>query len=195
MSCEDGLFSRYWKAYGGFHSIFRSWFFWGAFLLTLLLYPKWSVPGWWDLIFTIMPGVLGFSLGGFAVWLSFGDQRFKNIIAGVEDGDDGVSPFMEVNAAFCHFIVLQLLSIFAAIIASAYDITLSNDNIFIVFLGEYFHFFVKLGFFIGFFIFIYSLLTALSAVLALFRVASWYDLYITGLKCKERSDGEGDNEK
>lgn len=171
---SDSIFIKYWHAYGGFTAIFKSPYFWTSVLLTLILLPHWTHPGWWDTVLSVMPSVLGFSLGGFAMWMSVGDNEFKSIIAGSED-QSSTSPFMEVNATFAHFILLQLSSIVLALISKAYDIKIPIQNFFYRILGESLFCLDIALYFFGYFVFIYALLTSFAAVMALFRVSSWYD--------------------
>lgn len=170
----DNIFFRYWRAYGGFPALFTSVYFWCAILLTLLLYPSWTQPNWWSDVLSIMPSVLGFSLGGYAMWMAIGDDNFRKLISG-EDVDGLPSPYMEVNAAFVHFILLQLISIITALIAKAFYFKLPDSHFIIDTLGQYFWPLCLAGYFISYFIFIYALLSAIAATLALFRVSSWYD--------------------
>ncbi|HGH0634157.1 TPA: hypothetical protein ACJHGQ_002829, partial [Yersinia enterocolitica] len=98
--------------------------------MTLILYPSWSHSGWWNDILSLMPNLLGFSLGGFAMWIAIGDESFKKFIAGDDIDDNGeveFSPYMSVNATFVHFILLQLLTIIAALITKAYSPMLINN--------------------------------------------------------------------
>ncbi|MFB2863048.1 hypothetical protein [Aeromonas sp. MdU4] len=171
---DNNIFLKYWNSYGGFRAIFNSPYFRVSIILTIILFPHWIKPGWWETVLSVMPSVLGFSLGGFAMWMSVGDNDFKSIIAGKDD-EDSVSPFMEVNATFAHFILLQLLSIVLAIISKAYDIKISTQSVSYNLLGDFLFYFDFLLYCVSYFIFIYALLTAFAAVMALFRVSSWYD--------------------
>jgi len=170
---EENIVKRYWIAYGGLAAVCKSIFFWLAILLTILLYPSWSNGEWWSDTLSIMPNLLGFSLGGFAMWVAIGDEKFKELIAGSDDGLP--SPFMEVNATFAHFILLQLLSIVIALVAKAYGTVLPSDHWIVCIAGDYLREFTLVGYGLGYFIFVYALLTAFAAVLALFRISSWYD--------------------
>lgn len=170
---NDNILARYWKAYGGLKAVLTSIYFWGAVLLTALLYPQWTKAGWWGDVLSIMPSVLGFSLGGFAMWVAIGDEKFKTLIAGSDDGRP--SPFMEVNATFVHFILLQLVSILLAVVSKAYDIALPTTHWLYVIWGDNLGTVARAFYCFSYFLFVYALLTAFAAVLALFRVSSWYD--------------------
>lgn len=176
-----GLLKAYWNAYGGMRGLLLSPYFLVAIFLTAVLYPAWSVPGWWVDPIAILPNMLGFSLGGYAMWIAIGDESFRSLISGVEE-DGEPSVFMQVNAAFVHFILLQILAILGAIITKAYSFTWSSENFLVQALGENFYLFCLGGYFIGYFLFIYALLAAFAATFALFRVSRWYDKYITNKK-------------
>ncbi|HAU4370685.1 TPA: hypothetical protein F6W26_24720 [Citrobacter amalonaticus] len=182
--------ARYWKIYGGAGAIFKSCYFWSALLMTVILYPSWSHKGWWDDILSLMPNLLGFSLGGFAMWIAIGDEAFKKIITGDEINEKGEvesSPYMSVNATFVHFILLQLLTIITALITKAYS-SILIDNAFMYYYIGISYKYILLGFsFFAYFIFIYSVFSALAAVLAIFRVSSWYDKFMTLRNIQEES--------
>ena len=171
---DDNILARYWKAYGGWKAVVTSVYFWVAVFLTGLLHPQWMKAGWWGDVLSIMPSVLGFSLGGFAMWVAIGDEKFKALISG-SDGDGLPSPFMEVNATFAHFILLQLVSVLLAVVAKAYDIPVTKSHWLYAIWGENLALATSMFYCFSYFIFIYALLTAFAAVLALFRVSSWYD--------------------
>lgn len=175
---KNGLFSRYWKAYGGFKALLTSQYFWLSFFITLALFPHWTQPNWWEDVLSIMPNLLGFSLGGYAMWIAIGDDDFRQLISG-EDEDGEPSPYMEMNAAFVHFIILQLLSMILAIFAKAYFFPLPEGHILFEFLGGWFKYLCLTGYFISYFVFIYALLSAVAATFALLRVSSWYDMQQT----------------
>ena len=102
---------------------------------------------------SIMPSVLGFSLGGYAMWIALGDENFRKLIT-VTTQDGKASPFMSVNAAFV------------------------ENSLILTTFGKYFFYICKLGAFLGYFVFIYALLSAMAATLALLRVSSWYDAFM-----------------
>ncbi|MCL1076501.1 hypothetical protein [Shewanella dokdonensis] len=188
MMGKTNIFSRYWIAYGGFRALFTSSYFWISIVLTAVLFPHWTKPNWWNDVLSIMPSVLGFSLGGFAMWMAIGDDDFRKLIAGSEmnqpnqnsnEENGKVSSYMQVNSAFVHFILLQMLAIFCAVLAKAYYFPLPKDHWLLGIFGHDFYKLCLVGDFIGYFIFVYSLMSAVAATMAIFRVSSWYDMYRT----------------
>ncbi|MEH0741176.1 hypothetical protein H4F05_06575 [Vibrio cholerae] len=161
---------EYWLAYGGWKALFSSKYFWGAFALNSLLFNAWYPidSKWWEMVLSITPNFLGFTLGGFAMWVAIGDEKFKGLIAGADEDDD-ISPYMEVNATFTHFLLLQIIALVLAIIAKNFDSVVINEPAMAVAARIY-----SFG---AHFIFVYALLTTLAAVLAILKVAKWYDEY------------------
>ncbi|NQZ19418.1 MAG: hypothetical protein HRT44_09210 [Bdellovibrionales bacterium] len=168
------IFLLYWRSYGGFIAIIRSQYFWISIFFTLVLFPAWLNKLWWIDVLAIIPGLLGFSLGGFAMWVAIGDEKFKSLIAGTEDENEP-SAFMEVNATFTHFILVQITAICYAILCKTYEF---KDYLLMEYIQQYglvFECGLYFFYFLGYFLFIYALLTALATVFALFRISSWYD--------------------
>ncbi len=177
------IFQRYWLAYGGWKAIVFSPYFHGALLLSLALEHTWADGDWWNTAITILPSVIGFSLGGFAIWLGFGDEKFRQLISHRND-EEPASPYIELSATFAHFIVIQLIALIAALIAQGTAFSLPLDHWLIgifeasampadlipTYLAPLFHFF-------GYLLFVYALMTALAATLAVFRVASWFEKF------------------
>ncbi|ELH7950710.1 hypothetical protein Q9F39_002192 [Vibrio fluvialis] len=168
-------FREYWLAYGGWTALFSSRYLWMAFALNLLMFNSWYPidSKWFQQVISVIPSVLGFTLGGFAMWVAIGDERFKSLIAGTDE-DDETSPYMEVNATFTHFVLLQLLSLILAIIASSFSDTVVSCT--------YLAIGAQIYSFFSYLVFIYALLTAIAAVLAILKVAKWYDDFQTELK-------------
>jgi len=178
---EENIFLRYWKYYGGWKALFSSRYFHSSIIITILLAPHWLNSNWWEIVLDIMPNVLGFSLGGYAMWIAMGDENFRKLISGANEKGD-TSPFMSVNAAFVHFILLQIASILSALFASAYAFSLPQDSFILRFSGEWFYYACSIGAFIGYLIFIYALISAVAATLQLLQTSSWYDLFIHNQK-------------
>ncbi|MCB5226170.1 hypothetical protein JAO78_005010 [Alishewanella sp. 16-MA] len=176
-----GIYKRYWHAYGGTKALIKSPYLWLAFFVSLLLFRIWTVPGWWDHVFSIVPSLLGFSLGGFALWIAIGDDSFRKFIAEKETAET-VSIYSAVNANFVHFILLQVISIFAALIAKAANFTLPAGHFLLQKMGECFYLLTGAFSFLGFLVFVYALLSTLAAVMGLLRVTYMYELYINSKK-------------
>lgn len=174
---KDNILKRYWRAYGGIRSLLSSPYLYIATLLTIALFPHWSAPDWWDDVLSIMPNLLGFSLGGYAMLIAFGDEKFMKIISGDDDGS--VSPYMELSATFTHFIILQILSIILALFAKTYSFSLPPAHFILELLGDSFRYLCLAGYSFAYLIFMYALTSTLAATLALLRVSSWYDFFQT----------------
>ena len=149
-------FCLYWKIFGGNKALFTSPNLYIAILLSGLSYRFYN-QAWYDLPIGIVPNILGFTLGGYAVILSFGGEGFYKVISMKlkEDGDKP-TPFMTFNGAFVHFIVIQILTLLYSLI------------------GKVFCFSGILGF-IGVFFMYYTVLTALAAVFAIMNLAHWFE--------------------
>ena len=172
----------YMRAYGGFLEIFKSPFLYLSFFLSLGLYPHWSSQEWWDDVLSIMPNLLGFSLGGYAMFLAVGGDKFQAILAGKEEDECEESPFLELNGAFVHFIVFQLIALLVALFRKAYDFPISKDSTILEYFGNGVSYVLITGNFLGYWVFVYALILSLAATFALLRVGHWYDLYQTSMK-------------
>lgn len=86
---------------------------------------------------------------------------------------------MDACTAFVHFIFLQIIALLIALIAKAYSSILPEylPKVSLVTMSA-----------IGYFIFIYSIYCTLAAVFAIFRVADWFDNYITKLNDSKKNN-------
>ena len=185
------LFLRYWKSYGGIKSVLVSPYMHISFVITLFSYGIWLENSWVEIPISVLPNVIGFSLGGYAIWLALGDDKFRISISGkTKLGDD--SPFMKVNAAFIHFIVLQILALLFALISKAEPLNNSPLALQLWFLDltpwmlEFYLGLTYIANFIGYFIFTYAILSALAATMAIYRVAGWLEIYHASKKDEEK---------
>ena len=112
------LFARYWVAYGGFKSFIGSPYMHASLFITIISSGTWLQNDWVNIPISVLPNIIGFSLGGYAIWLALGDDKFRANISG-KTKDGGESPFIIVNATFIHFIVLQILALIAALIGKS----------------------------------------------------------------------------
>ncbi len=157
-------FRVYWVAYGGWDALWRSPYLQVSALLAVALCPLWtSAPvRLYDLAISVVPSMLGFSVGGYAILIAFGDEDFRLRISGA-DPDGTQSPFMVANAAFVHFIVVCVAAMLLSLLGKAWDLRCAYC-------------------FIASVAFVYSIACALASAFAIFQVASWYDKYAVAEK-------------
>lgn len=180
QSADHGLRSLlvvYWRSYGGALAVLRSPFFWVSVALAIVSFHYWLTDLWWDQVLSVLPNLLGFTLGGFAIFLAFGDERFLELISGQDPGDeDDVSPYLQVSATFLHFVLVQAASLMVALIAKATWFVLPGD---LACVSAFLYQVRPIGDLLGYWLFLYGLCSAAAAALAIFRVAYWFDRFKT----------------
>lgn len=157
---------RYWENYGGFKALISSPYLHIALILALLNKSEWySTNLWTEKTLAVIPNILGFSIGAFAVLLAFTNDKFLQILK--EDGDDK-SAFISTSASFCHFILIQGTAlVFASVCSTSKFYFPWNTQV---------EFFVQnLVSYLGMSLFYYSLLTAMTIALALMKIARVYN--------------------
>lgn len=170
-------FKEYWTSYGKFSAIIKSAYFWIAIFITVISYQTWLTNDWEKTYISVFPSLLGFTLAGYAVWLTLGDQQLKQILISKKNKDN-ISTFMIINASFIHFIVLQVLAFIGIFILDtnsfSHLVKFTNldscELLFSIykFLANLFNCFV-------FFLSIYSILSMLAAIFGLFNIAKAMD--------------------
>ncbi|WP_134055736.1 hypothetical protein [Rheinheimera aquimaris] len=170
------IYSRYWQAYGGSKALLKSGYLWSALAISAVLYPLWSTPGWWELVLSIIPNLLGFSLGGFALWLAIGDDGFRKVIT--DKAAEQCSAYASINASFVHFILVQAMAVVAALLAKGYNFALPADVWVIKYHANIFYTICAAGSYLGFSLFVYALFSALAATMGLFRITQMYEYYL-----------------
>lgn len=171
---SDSIYRRYWSAYGGLKAIIQSGYFWSAVVITLVCNRLWLSVGWWDSVLSILPNLLGFSLGGFALWLAIGDDSFRKEITKRVNGEK-YTIYASINASFVHFIVLQVAALVCALVAKSLNFELPSDSWILENYFKEFFILCDIGAFIGFLLFVYALLTALASTLGLFQITFMYE--------------------
>jgi hypothetical protein len=66
---------RNYRSYGGLRGVIASPFFGIAIIISALTYSKWIEPGWIDKAESLIPSLLGFSLGTYAILFSIMSGR------------------------------------------------------------------------------------------------------------------------
>lgn len=188
------IFKMYWNAYGGFHAFWASIYFLIPLLTTLLCYTHWlNNKDWMNDPLTILPSLLGFTLAGYSMWLSVGNEKLKTLLSSkFNKQKNEYSFFMQINASFIHFIIFQLIALIFIYFLKYNSLHLildklknkynfSNEIILI------FDIFSNLIYGLGFFLFIYSIFTMLATVLGIFRISFWIDNQNRKISDLERS--------
>ncbi len=167
------IFQYYWKIYGGWKALFASPYLHIAIFLLALTQHQWLSRGWWEQSLSILPNLLGFSLGGFAIFLGLGDEQFRAILA-EKDQEEKYSAYTFVSATFVHFLLIQCLGIIFALLANAlaYQPMWLNDKYMI-----YFTYITPIFWGIGYLFLLYAITSMMAVVMAIFRCSRWYEKY------------------
>lgn len=156
----------YFQAYGGVKALVRSRPLWVALLLMIPSYFSWAHRGWWEAVTSVLPNILGFTLGGMTLLLGFGDAAFRKALIRSRT-KDGISSYVSLAASFMHFLVVQtsalLVALIAASIAKGVPGPITNSAVRAVLCA---------GSFVGYLLFVYGLLLALSSAGWVFRLAT-----------------------
>lgn len=169
-------FPKYFEAYGGLNAIVASGYFWVAVVLTALCYKYFGKADWWGLVLDVIPGLVGFSIAGVAIFVSLGSDKLRASIAGKVPGNDDSSPFVDFMAMFTHFIVVQLLALLVAVVSKAlYNSPVAPSGMYVEFAEA-----LKGPFwFVGGLLFIYATLLCVALALEIYRLAEMIDQFQT----------------
>ena len=175
------VFSAYWSAYGGTRELLRSPYLHASFVILLVSWSVWNEPMWWQTVISVMPNIIGFSIGGFAVWLGFGDQDFRSLL--IETNNErGISAYESVNASFVHFILLEIGALISALVAGSLYFEPRPDAWMVLVLvragldpDRWIGFATFVGWGFGYWLFLYSLTTAVAATMNVFRITRIFE--------------------
>lgn len=167
---------RYFSAYGGWSAIFGSPLFWIAAAITGISYSLWWTEAWVSVSQSLLPGLLGFSLGTYAILFSLITNRLKKTLRDLKI-TSGFSYLDMVNATFFHFIFVQVIALLWAFIfsGSALHDIFHLDIVQNWLSLDIFYVLQKTGSCIGFFLLIYSLTLVVGSALAVYRLAGIVD--------------------
>ena len=164
---------KYFDIYGGFYAVFTSIYFWSAFIINIFMITSWTSLCWIQNVKSIIPSIVGFSLGAYAILAGFGTDHFQKFISLKDLDKEGISKdeekifkiantmYTHINTTFIHYILVQMLSLLLAVLC---------DSLF----SDKMNFLEILVSFIGNLMFIYSLTLSLAAVFVIFDVANLY---------------------
>lgn len=164
--------NRYRRAYGGVRGMLASPFFGLALVITALSYSLWIEPKWIEKTESLIPSLLGFSLGTYAIIFSIVGGRIKGALRRAS-APHGVSYLEQINAIFFHFILIQVICLTWSflyqgtwLIDFINSTTCSSSNI-----NNKIIYLTLVGSFIGCFLLVYSILLMIAAAMAVYRLA------------------------
>ena len=148
------IYGAYWELYGGAASLLMSPYLHVALVLTVFcaIFLDPSQLSISDIAISIIPNLLGFTIGAMAIALAFSSAQTFKIVA--EDGEPD-SFFMKLMANLVHFIITQVLTLVFAILGKV--INFSGFQ------------YLTLG------VLLYAVMVALAAGIQLFQAASVYN--------------------
>ena len=114
--------SRYWADYGGWSDFVRSPLFHLSVLIAAGSYNIWTKEHWTDLPLSLLPNLLGFSLGAYALIFSLAGEKLLAAL-NVEPPDGRPTLLRIINATFLHFILVQTFAIIFALMSRATIVT------------------------------------------------------------------------
>lgn len=167
---DDGQSAQlpgYWKAYGGLRATLLSPFPPIAAIATAVCYPYWSKDGWWAVVTTVLPCILGFTIAAFALVLGLGGDSLKRQLHH-RNRRTNIPLYLKISAIFAHQIIIQTAAILVAIVVSAVwmypaptteALIALNHAAIIVFWG------------LGFFLFVYSVLLVFAGAMNIYALA------------------------
>ncbi|MDN7752696.1 hypothetical protein [Burkholderia gladioli] len=171
------ILRRYWSAYGGWRAVLTSPYLHASVVITVLLGHLWVDGGWWTDPIAVLPTMVGFAIGAYAIVLGFGDERFRSVIMTRRKGK--TSPFVTISASLAHFIVVQLAAFGVALGAKGLDFPLKESEgigayVYYAFGSvDFVHKWISpIGYFFGFLLYIYAVATALATAMAIFRLTT-----------------------
>jgi hypothetical protein len=145
----------------------------------------WWTQDWWELPISILPNLIGFSLGGYAILLAFGDDKFRKLLVPARKATPSPGAptlYMTVSAIFLHFILTQVAALILSLVAKTLDFSLAEALPNALTTSVLFDHVVgaaqtALGAF-GFFSFLYSLCLAPAAALSVFGLSEMFEMYL-----------------
>ncbi|HEV7458809.1 MAG TPA: hypothetical protein VGN96_18705 [Roseococcus sp.] len=173
------IFRRYWTLYGGIRAVFISPYFLGSLLISVACAGFLIQSTWWNLPLSILPNLIAFTLGGYALFVAFGNAKFQELMAG---GRKKASPYLMVSTLFTHYLVIQTLSLCLLLIIASRPVSLLIYIFSIEALPSSIDFFLRiikyLAYFFCFLIFTYAVSGILAIAMALLRISGWFDDFI-----------------
>ncbi|MDE4602475.1 MULTISPECIES: hypothetical protein [Sinorhizobium] len=169
--------SEYFRNYGGWSELLSSPLLWIALAISTVSYRNWLEPNWLEVSQELIPSLLGFSLGTYAILVSLLTGRLKRALREVKNGR-GVSYLADINSNFFHFIFVQVSALAWGFLFDgswAYDAA-TFLKIYYSRSMDVFEAVRTIGSFFGHFLLVYSFLLILAAALQVYRLVLINDL-------------------
>ncbi|KRW80858.1 hypothetical protein [Marinobacter sp. P4B1] len=175
MSDQNQETSGFWMAYGGYRALLTSPFFHFSLIFSLVFFFFGLRENWVGYAQDFFPDLLGFTLGGFAIFVSFGNEKFVSILTGSDD-DGKPSPLLSISASFAYFIFCQIIALIYSMAFEFLPNVFSSIPEFPK--SKLFFYYVEIIFsFIGAFFTVYALSLAIAATHSIFRLVCLFDLF------------------
>jgi hypothetical protein len=164
------IFGVYWLAYGGACALLQSAYLHAAIVLLAMTFPLWAKGGaWWEVPISSLPTMLGFTVAALAVFIGFGDEDYRALLAQPDEADkSGFSIYVSLCTTFVHFIIVQALAFSFAIVASSWKAVAPP---------EWLVPFVIIGCGLGFFLFLYAVTSIVAVTMHIYRISQMYSAY------------------
>lgn len=171
-----GRLRRYFAGYGGWKAVFSSPLFLMSCAFAAIGYNTWLTDRWSTLTETLLPSILGFSIGTYSILFGLLTSRMRAALKAKKSHGE-ISYLEEFNATFFHFIFVQVIALLWAIIYNGsllHDLAYAAPKCFTSALTIYLYA-ARLGGFIGYGLLIYSISLAIASALVVYRLASIVD--------------------
>ena len=160
-------FQDYTLFFGPVKEIFLAPYFHLAVLLAVITSFFGEKPENWT-VFALsgLPSLLGFSIGGYAIIITFGDSEFREFL--ILNKPENKPLLMVINGIFIHFILFQTLALMLALVVNLLGVQSAFANAII-----------SIPFF-------YSILLSTSIAFSIKTVSQWYVKFIESKKKLEK---------
>ncbi|WP_435014311.1 hypothetical protein [Xanthomonas arboricola] len=183
------MLSQIWGSYGKLRALISSPFLHISIVLTLMSLGAWWSKDWWGVGMSVIPGLLGFSVATFAVFVAIGDEKFRSSIA--RGGVPKVNALLEIYSSFLMLIGVQVIALLYAIIASSRPLNsvLAAAGVKIDLAPDYIRQAASISSsffrFFGWLLLIYSVVAIVPMSLSVFRMAKIYLMHLVGDRARE----------
>lgn len=109
---KPSLYSEYFRAYGGFKSVFKSTYLLSSFFISLLIFPFWLDVKWPQSVFVIVPILAGFAIATLTLQANLAITLGS--VVNSKDTEE-YSPIAKITAASVHFALVCIVCLLFAL--------------------------------------------------------------------------------